>query len=133
MVLSGRSARKVPCPPASAGQRPAPWPNSPWQAAQRSWKISSPCLTVPRPGGRPLPSGRTSVSHAAISSGSATRPSPSLGEDFSTTAPFGLSAGPALAAPATIRPATTAAPHHLAQLDILGLPVGAHQPGLYAV
>src|SRR5262245_32695577 len=51
-----------------------PTPLSPWQTAQLSAKTSFPCATVPLPGGSPLPSGLTSISHSAISSGLAGRP-----------------------------------------------------------
>src|SRR5215472_11590363 len=43
-------------------------------------KTASPCLGVPLPGGRPAPSGAMLMSHDAISSGVATRPSPTLAE-----------------------------------------------------
>src|SRR5262245_61739314 len=51
-----------------------PTPLSPWQTAQLSAKTCFPCATVPLPGGNPLPSGLTSMSHSAISSGVAGRP-----------------------------------------------------------
>src|SRR5689334_130803 len=99
MVLLGRSALSVSRPPASAGQRP-----------------------VPRPDGAPLPSACTSVSHAAISSGSAGRPT-LIFEGFSA----------AFAATATRTPSATSAAIRLAELDILDLTIAAHQPALDAV
>src|SRR5438874_9518328 len=45
----------------------APLPASPWQCAHFCAKIGAPCAMVPLPGGKPLPSGYTWISHAARS------------------------------------------------------------------
>src|ERR1700741_3079749 len=64
-----------------------PTPFSPWQAAPFSTKTSVPWATVPLPCGRPLPSGRTSMSHSAISFGVAVRPkSEAAAEEISANA-----------------------------------------------
>src|SRR5215472_11722420 len=44
-----------------------PWPPSPWQAWHFWAKIAAPCCGVPLPGGNPLPSGPTLMSHSARS------------------------------------------------------------------
>src|SRR6516162_2818943 len=44
-----------------------PWPPSPWQAWHFWAKIAAPCCGVPLPGGSPLPSGPTLMSHSARS------------------------------------------------------------------
>src|SRR5262245_11604036 len=46
-----------------------PLPFSPWQAAHLAWKIGAPCLAVPLPAGKPVPSGKTVMSHGARSLG----------------------------------------------------------------
>ena len=51
-------------------------PNTPWQDAHFDSHTTMPLATVPEPCGRPLKSGRTSMSQAAISLGVAARPSP---------------------------------------------------------
>src|SRR5690349_15173753 len=52
-------------------------PNVPWHEAHFASQISWPFATLPDPGGNPLKSGRTSMSHALISAGVAGRPTPS--------------------------------------------------------
>src|SRR5271169_7154544 len=47
----------------------APFPPSPWQAAQLSAKIGAPWSDVPLPAGKPAPLGSISISHGAISAG----------------------------------------------------------------
>src|SRR6185312_4948561 len=88
--------------------------------------MAMPSETVPRPSGRPCPSGRTSMSQAATSSGVATRPMPSL--------------PPAAASEASCAVATMAVPNSnpaakpsLRNLDILDHSVGADMPGLDAI
>src|SRR5438874_6492073 len=95
--------------------------------------MAPPCLAVPLPTGRPWPSGRTSVSHALISSTSAGRPRPSLCETL-----VGSCAAICCADASGIEIATTPQPSpartkSLANLDIFGLAVRVHQPGLNAV
>src|SRR5712691_3785757 len=51
-------------------------PNVPWQDAHWASHITWPLETEPEPLGRPLKSGRTSISQALISAGSAGRPTP---------------------------------------------------------
>src|SRR5229473_4982356 len=79
---------------------------------------ASPCLGVPLPGGRPLPSGLTVRSQDAISSGVATRPR------------FGLTA--AKAAPQTTTSAEPAARRWL-RVNMLHLPVLGYAPAGDAV
>ncbi len=50
-------------------------PKMPWQEAHLLSQTSMPLATLPDPLGRPLKSGRTSMSQAAISLGVAVRPS----------------------------------------------------------
>src|SRR5450432_543124 len=90
------------------------WPLAPWHAAQFSSKITLPCATVPLPSGKPLPSGRTSISHAFISSGDAGRPKST-----------------ALAGDETM-PATTAAKTVLGK-DIANPPRRIDAPGLLRI
>src|SRR4051812_8605897 len=51
-------------------------PNTPWQDAHLPSQTSWPLATLPEPAGRPLKSGRTSMSQAATSLGVAARPMP---------------------------------------------------------
>src|SRR5687768_2839216 len=51
-------------------------PNVPWHDAHLSSHTFCPFCTLPDPGGSPLKSGRTSMSHALISAGVAGRPTP---------------------------------------------------------
>src|SRR5436190_17697004 len=75
---------------------------------------ASPCFGVPLPGGRPTPSGPMLMSHAAISSGVATRPR------------FGLSAANAMAdVVARIEPAMRRA----LRIDMLHLAFVGNGPG----
>src|SRR6056297_2731924 len=79
---------------------------------------SSPVQTSPDPSGRPRPSGMILTSQAAISSGSASRPSPySPGHT-------------AVAVALTVSPATSV---NLRNFDILCLPIGPHPPCLNTV
>src|SRR6056297_1954330 len=95
-----------------------PSAKSPWQTAQCSAKTSSPVHTSPDPFGRPRPSGMILTSQAAISSGSASRPSPySPGHT-------------AVAVALTVSPATSV---NLRNFDILCLPIGPHPPCLNTV
>src|SRR4051812_21274599 len=95
--------------------------------------MASPCFTVPLPTGRPRPSGRTSVSHALISSGSAGRPSPSFAAVLTGSRAAICWATPgAIEAMAALQP-SAARMKSLADLDILRLTVRVHQPGLNAV
>src|SRR5215211_4440217 len=62
-------------PPTSGGAVP-PSPFAPWHFAPRRAKSSSPCWTLPLPGGSPVPSGLTSMSQPAICSAPAGSPKP---------------------------------------------------------
>src|SRR4051812_46170059 len=53
-------------------------PFSPWQSAHFCAYIAAPCLAVPLPDGRPLPSGRTSMFQAAMSLSVIGFPSPGV-------------------------------------------------------
>src|SRR3954470_20961826 len=63
-------------PPTRGGAWSVPSPLAPWHLAPRRVKISSPCWTVPLPGGSPAPSGAMSMSQPAICSGLAGWPKP---------------------------------------------------------
>src|ERR1700680_2980369 len=63
-------------PPMSGVKTSFDSPNVPWQEAHLSSHTFRPFATLPEPGGRPLKSGRTSMSQAAISAGVAGRPTP---------------------------------------------------------
>src|SRR5258706_9996283 len=63
-------------PPTSGAKTSFDSPNVPWQAAHFASHTCWPFATLPEPGGNPLKSGRTSMSHAAISAGVAGRPTP---------------------------------------------------------
>src|SRR5690242_17605821 len=94
--------------------------------------MASPCFAVPLPGGRPMPSGRISMSHPAISAGLASRPMPrclNVSEGVCSWLAFGAAA----TAPAPI--ATMLAPNSapLTHLDIFDLAVLLDMPGLDAV
>src|SRR5579871_5948920 len=67
------SDARDPWPPTRRSLMP-PMPASPWHAAQFSANSCLPCVTVPLPSGSPRPSGRTSMSQRAISSGLAGLP-----------------------------------------------------------
>src|SRR3954453_23448833 len=71
-------------PPTKGGTPSPPSPFAPWHLAPRRVKISSPCWTVPLPGGSPVPSAATSMSQPAICSGVAGLPKPNgpLGVDI---------------------------------------------------
>src|ERR1700687_1756366 len=66
-------------PPTSGVNTSFDSPKVPWQEAHFPSHTRSPLATLPEPGGRPLKSGRTSMSHAAISAGVAMRPTPGYG------------------------------------------------------
>src|SRR5688500_7375953 len=76
-----------------------------------------PCFTEPEPGGRPLKSGRTSMSHAASSPAVAARPMP--GYD-----------GPCAPAAATLARHSASAAARLRQLHIADLAALLNPPGL---
>src|SRR5476649_2488046 len=63
-------------PPTSGVKISFDSPKVPWHEAHLSSHTSRPCVTLPEPGGNPLKSGRTSMSHAAISADVAGRPTP---------------------------------------------------------
>src|SRR6267154_142218 len=50
-----------------AGARGLPFPPSPWHAEHFSAKTRAPWTAVPLPGGKPVPSGITAMSHALMS------------------------------------------------------------------
>src|SRR5215216_6248577 len=81
MVFTGWSVLRLPMPPTSGGPPASggaapPSPLAPWHPAPKRAKSSSPCWTVPLPGGSPVPSAATSMSHPAICSGVAGLPKP---------------------------------------------------------
>src|SRR6218665_2976913 len=97
-------------------------PNTPWQPAHLASHRSWPWATVPRPGGRPLKSGRTSMSQALTSAGVAVRPMPgnlSAAATGSAARHDVTSTAPSAAARAPSR-----------QLNILHLAALLHEPGL---
>src|SRR4051812_23492464 len=98
--------------------------------------MASPSFTVPRPCGRPLPSGRIAISQPAISSRVASRPrcKDSLGPAVASGPPL-PGFGPLWAQPTpTTTPAASAASRKgLSHFDILDLPVEQDVPGLNAV
>src|SRR6185503_9864538 len=91
-------------------------PKVPWQKAQRVSQIFLPSATLPEPAGSPLKSGRTSMSHAAISSGVAGRPIPSK-----------VVAARVTPVETGIQPTSASA---LSHLDIVHLPALFHLPRL---
>ena len=94
-------------------------PKLPWQDAHWASQISSPRLTLPWPAGRPLKSGRTSMSQALTSAGVALRPMPSK------RACENAKAG------ASINAASSANPGNRSRkLDIPDLPAWLNEPGL---
>jgi Flp pilus assembly protein TadG len=95
-------------------------PNTPWQEAHLASHTSCPWATEPEPGGRPLKSGRTSMSQAASSLGVAARPTPGYLS--------ALAVGPAITPSAQARLAR-ASPRSR-QLNIFHLAVLLHQPRL---
>src|SRR5713226_5081811 len=66
-------------PPTSGVNTSFDSPKVPWHEAHRVSQTFSPFATLPEPGGRPLKSGRTSMSQARISAGVAARPTPGNG------------------------------------------------------
>src|SRR5690242_17270222 len=88
-------------------------PNVPWQLAHLSSQIFCPCATLPDPGGNPLKSGRTSMSHALISAGVAGRPTLNV-----------------IPAKAGIQPASAAKAAALINLHIRHFPALSHLPRL---
>src|SRR5262252_9322889 len=63
-------------PPTSAAAAGVPFAPSPWHIAHFAAKIGAPCAAVPLPGGRPVPSGRMLMSHAAMSASEIFAPRP---------------------------------------------------------
>src|SRR5687767_7624500 len=96
-------------------------PNTPWQEAHFASHTCWPFSTLPDPGGRPLKSGRTSMSHALISAGVAARPT------LGNWAP--ACAG---ATSKSVTPAQAGA-QFLINLDILHLALRRHLPRLVGV
>src|SRR5215470_4189116 len=70
--------------PTSADARGVPFAPSPWHIAHFAAKIGAPCAAVPLPAGRPVPSGRMLMSHAAISASEIFVPRPG---DWAKAAP----------------------------------------------
>src|SRR5574343_205246 len=103
-------------PPASGVNTSFDSPKEPWHEAHFSSNTSLPRSTLPLPLGRPLKSGRTSMSQAFTSAGVAWRPTP-----------WKLSK--ADAPPNTLMPSATAS-IDLENLDIGDLPAFDHFPGL---
>jgi hypothetical protein len=68
-------------PPTSGEKTRLLSPKMPWHDAHLASHTSMPWLTEPEPLGRPLKSGRTSMSQAAISWGVAARPMPVIAPD----------------------------------------------------
>src|SRR5262252_9355724 len=62
--------------PTSADARGVPFAPSPWHIAHFAAKRGAPCAAVPLPVGRPVPSGRMLMSHAAISASEIFAPRP---------------------------------------------------------
>src|SRR5689334_7999222 len=60
--------------------------------------MSCPCATLARPGGRPVPSGRTSMSQPAISAGVAALPKPKVPAACTAGVPASTTASIAIAA-----------------------------------
>src|SRR5207302_2763415 len=54
-------------PNSGAGAGGLPFPPSPWHPEHSSANTRAPCVAVPLPGGRPVPSGITAVSQALMS------------------------------------------------------------------
>src|SRR5574343_1619666 len=106
-------------PPTSGLNTSLDSPKMPWQCAHLPSHTSCPLATEPEPGGKPLKSGRTSMSHLATSLGVAMRPRPGY---LSLCA----RARPAKATSAVVRMT-------LRKLDIFHLAVFLHQPGLDGV
>src|SRR5450631_2288567 len=82
-------------PPTSGVKISFDSPKVPWHEAHLSSHTLRPCVTLPEPGGSPLKSGRTSMSHAAISAGVADRPTPGYGPANAAAAPANANAIPA--------------------------------------
>eukprot|EP01136_Pigoraptor_vietnamica_P017174 Opistho-1_new@61984 len=114
-------------PPTRAAKTSFDSPNTPWQPAHLASHRSCPWATVPRPGGRPLKSGRTSMSQAFSSAGVAVRPMP-LNLSFAKAKPVIARHAAAANKPARKRSVHRAQPSR--KLDILDLPALLHQPGL---
>src|SRR5215475_4375238 len=99
--------------PTSAVARGVPFAPSPWHIAHFAAKIGAPCAAVPLPGGRPVPSGRMLMSHAAISPGSIGLPR------------FGPTAE---AVPAPRPSATTTAKRASLRVNMFHLPIALDRP-----
>src|SRR5216117_1353340 len=104
-------------PNSGAGARGLPFPPSPWHAEHFSAKTRAPWTAVPLPGGRPVPSGITATSQAAMSASVIGLPS------------LGASACAATAPKAT---ASAAARADLC-VDMLDLPFAVDAPARDAV
>src|SRR5574343_383841 len=109
-------------PPASGVNTSFDSPKEPWHEAHFSSNSSLPRSTLPLPLGRPLKSGRTSISQAFTSAGVAARPTPLK---FSK-------AKPAVEAPRVAKPRLSAS-IVLENLDIGDLPAFDDFPGLDGV
>src|SRR5687767_8486841 len=108
-------------PPMSGGKTSFDSPKLPWQDAHFSSQTFWPFATLPEPGGKPLKSGRTSMSQAFTSAGVAGRPTPG------NWAP--ACAG---ATSKSVTPAQAGA-QFLINLDILHLALRRHLPRLVGV
>src|SRR5688572_19095634 len=102
-------------PPTSGLNTSLDSPNTPWQLAHFASHTCWPFATEPSPFGRPLKSGRTSMSQAATSAGVAARPMP--GKVSCACAPSAVAS-------------SVASTSALGDVDILHLPALLHQPGL---
>src|SRR5688572_4271283 len=105
-------------PPTSGVKTSLDSPKVPWQDAHFSSQTFWPFSTLPDPGGKPLKSGRTSMSHALISAAVAGRPMPG------NWAPACAGATSRIVTPAK------AGAQVLINLDIRHFPVLRHLPRL---
>src|SRR5438067_7271853 len=90
-----------------------PWPSLPWHASHFCAKMAPPCAAVPLPGGRPLPSGPTLMSHSARSASLIGFPRP----------------GPSAAMAAPAKSASGSANKKRLRVDMLSLPFAVDRPG----
>src|SRR5215470_17429871 len=116
----GLSVARVPRPPTSRKYFSSS-PVSPWHEAQRWTNTGLPSTAVPRPGGRPAPSGGIVRSHALISSAVGARPTPYVGSCAAT--------GHAQATRATI----VAASGRRLDMDVRHATIRVHLPALDGV
>src|SRR5262252_2549356 len=100
--------------PTSADARGVPFAPSPWHIAHFAAKRGAPCAAVPLPAGRPVPSGRMLMSHAAMSASEIFAPRPG---------------DCAKAAPEQRRRAAT----RRSGVDMFHLPLAVHRPAREAV